>query len=253
MPHYKIFLDESGSHAEADALCVAAYLFEDEACARLDIEWEATLVEFDLPYFHTVDCTHRSGPFSKLSREQTIEAETRMISIIRAHMTFGTAITVDEREYNTWAARKEIGTAYTYCCWMTLAMVNAWMDANGLDGDIKYFFESGHQSAPQFNFIMNEIARRRDLKKQYRHVSHAFVAKQNVRPIQAPDILAWLHANHFKRLKRGLNEPRKDYIALVENRPHKAFIASRDNVSNHLLNGHPELNGYRPSWIGRIP
>ena len=70
-----------------------------------------------------------------------------------------------------------------------------------------------------------------------------------MRPIQAPDILAWLHANHFKRLKGGLIKPRKDYAALVENRPYKAFIATSESVSNNLVNGHPELDGYRPSWV----
>lgn len=253
MPRYHVFLDESGSHADADALCVAAYLFEEEACAKLDTEWGAALDEFGLPYFHMVDCAHHTGPFKTLSREQTIDIEKRMISIIRAHMTLGAAITVNECEYNTWAARKEIGTAYTYCCWMTVAMINAWMDETGLDGQLSYFFEAGHQSAAQFNFIMGEIARPVDLKINYRHVSHAFVEKQSVRPIQAPDIFAWLHANHFKRLKAGLKQPRKDYIALVESRPYKAFIANRDNVSNRLINGYPELAGYRPSWIGRVP
>ena len=173
MPSYQVFLDESGSHAGAEALCVAAYLFERDACAKLDTEWQSALLDFGLPYFHMVDCVHRNEPFDKLSREETVEVEKRMISIIRAHMTFGTAITVNEHEYNSWAARRELGTAYSYCCWMTIAMINAWMDSSGIEGRLTYFFESGHQSATQFNFIMNEIARRHDLKKKYRHVSHS--------------------------------------------------------------------------------
>jgi hypothetical protein len=249
---YQVFLDESGSHAGAEALCVAAYLFEQEACAKLDAEWRTTLSDFDLPYFHMVDCVHRIDPFDRLNKEQAVEVEKRMISIIRTHMTLGTAVTVDEYEYNRWAARREVGTAYSYCCWMTVSMINAWMDVNGLDGELTYYFEAGHQSASQFNLIMSEVAGRSDVKRRYRHVSHSFVEKREVRPIQAPDILAWLHANHFKRLKRGLCEPRKDYVALVRDRPHKGFIATRESVSSNLVEGHPGLRGYRPSWIGRL-
>jgi hypothetical protein len=53
-----------------------------------------------------------------------------MIAIIRSHMLFGSAITVDERDYNTWAARGKLETAYSDCCWQTIASINVWMDQN---------------------------------------------------------------------------------------------------------------------------
>lgn len=246
---FETYIDEGDSHDDAPALCVAAYLFETEKCKMLDLEWKAVLDEFELPYFHMVDCVHLSKPFDKLSRDQSIEVEKRMIGIIRDHMLFGAATTVDERDYDTWAARHEIGTAYSYCCWQTIAAVNSWMNSNGLKGDMAYFFESGHDSAGETNAIMNAIAKNEDARQATRYATHAFVCKEKVRSIQTPDILAWLHANHFKRVQRGFSNPRKDYVALVKDRPHKSFIATRDTVDTALINGHPQLDGYKPSWV----
>jgi hypothetical protein len=56
VPFFETYFDESDSHKGASALCVAAYLFEKEACKALDLEWKAVLDEFGLPFFHMVDC-----------------------------------------------------------------------------------------------------------------------------------------------------------------------------------------------------
>jgi hypothetical protein len=224
-------------------------LFEREACKALDLEWKAVLDEFGLPFFHMVDCAHLTPPFDKLTREESIEVEKKMIAIIRSHMLFGAAITVDERDYNTWAARRELGTAYSYCCWQTIASINVWMDQNDLDGEVAYFFEAGHDSESETGTIMNMIAQEQESQQRFRYASHAFVKKKCVRPIQTPDIFAWLHANHFKRIRSGVSRPRKDYVALTNGRPYKAFIATRETVASELVTGHPRLAGFIPSWV----
>ncbi|MGC2223285.1 MAG: hypothetical protein WA624_13445 [Methylocella sp.] len=232
---FETYFDESDSHDGAPALCVAAYLFEKEECRALDMEWKSVLEEFDLPYFHMVDCAHHAPPFSKLSKEQCVDVEKRMIGIIRNHMLFGAAITVNEREYDGWAARREIGTAHSYCCWQTIASINSWMDESSLAGKLAYFSEAGHDSPPETGDIMNHIARDKEISVAYRYGSHTFVQKTEIRPIQTPDIFAWLHANHFKRVQKGEQRPRKDYVALIQDRPHKAFMATRDTVSEEIV------------------
>ena len=118
-------------------------------------------------------------------------------------MLFGTAITVNEQEYNGWFARKKIGSAYTYCCWQTLASIRSWLERNNFVGEVSYFFEAGHKNAGEADGIMNLIFKQPELRLGYHYAAHAFVDKQERRPIQAADIFAWLHANHFKRIARG--------------------------------------------------
>lgn len=249
MAFFHIYLDESDSHDGAPALCVAAYLFEKVSCEKLDLEWKAVLDEFSLPYFHMVDCAHGTAPFDKLSKDQRIEVQTRLIASIRTHMLFGAVTAVNEAEYNTWGARQEVGSAYSYACWMTIAAVNAWMDQQGLGGKIAYFFETGHKSGTETHDIMTRLASTEEHKTKYRYGAHSFVDKATVRPVQTADIFAWLHSSHIKRLRRGELTPRKDYAALVNDRPHRAFFADSASVSPTVVSGHPELKNIVPSWV----
>jgi uncharacterized protein DUF3800 len=231
------YFDESGSHDGSHALCVAGYLFEKKQCEALDLGWKTVLDQFSLPYFHMVDCAHGNDPFDKLSKDERIAAEKLMIGLIRKHMAFGSAITVDENDYNTWGARQKLGTAYTYCCWQSLAGMQVWLNQNSFEGKVSYFFEAGHKHQAEANEIMNRIFKDVDLRQSYRYSSHSFVDKKLVRPIQAPDIFAWLHWHHFERLRQGIAAPRKDFVALVEGLPYKMFIANRETVSPALVSG----------------
>jgi len=68
-----------------------------------------------------------------------------------------------------------------------------------------------------------------DPRVEYRYSAHAFVTKETVRPIQAPDILAWQHATHLKRLLRG-EGPRADYTALTDDQPLELRLIPRENL-----------------------
>src|SRR5690606_12087401 len=48
--------------------------------------------------------------------------------------------------------------------------------------------------------------------------SHAFLDKRNALPLQAADLLAWLHRNHLIKLREGRGKPRADLLALVRPR-----------------------------------
>jgi hypothetical protein len=232
------YFDESGSHSGSSALCIAGYLFEKTECQALDLAWKRTLEKYHLPYFHMVDCAHGNHPFDKLDRDQRIAVESEMIQLIRQHMLFGTAITVDEVEYNGWYARERIGSAYTYCCWQTLAGIRSWLERNNFQGEVAYFFEAGHKNHAEANAIMNMIFSQPELRSGYRYSSHAFVDKKKVRPVQTADIFAWLHANHFKRRARGEFKPRGDFKALVEKpKSYEIFIANSETVSSFITHG----------------
>jgi hypothetical protein len=104
---------------------------------------------------------------------------------------------------------------------MCLAAVQSWIKESQINGKVAYFFESGHENQIDANKIMKRIFDDSTLRQSYRYVAHAFVQKEEIRPVQAADILAWLHRNYVIRAFKGNNIARKDYLSLIE-LPHKA-------------------------------
>jgi hypothetical protein len=207
------YFDESGSHSGSPVLCVAGYLFEKEKCRQFDLEWIEVLHGFQLPYFRMVDCAHGTGPFEQLNLKERIQCETLMIELIKKYMISGFSVTIDETQYDAWRADQYqlFGSAYTWCCWMSLIAVESWAEKAGFDGKIAYFFEAGHDSHAEANRIMTESM---DIAG-IRYASHAFAKKREMRPLQAADLLAWQAAKFRKEWMKGNRKPRADFRSLV--------------------------------------
>lgn len=217
------YFDESGTHDGSPVMCVAGFVFSKDACTQLDRDWQELLKKYSLPYFRMVDCAHGNDVFKHLTRDECIQCEKDAIALIRKYMSFGSAVGVDESHYITLDHIKSAGSAYSWCCWMSLVAVRVWADRTNFSGKIAYFFEAGHAKQSEANALMNRIFKNERLKELYRYASHAFVDKKLVRPVQTADILAWLHATEFKRISRGVKELRADLAALIEDKPFRLF------------------------------
>lgn len=140
------YFDESGSDAGSPVLCVAGYVIEKEACAQLCTDWQKVLDDYSLPFFRMSACAHHTDPFDKISRPDCIEVEKRMIAIIKRSVSCGIAITVDPKDFaQIVPSFPDIGSPYSYCCRLCLTDVKHWInDEAHFDGEMAYFFESGH-------------------------------------------------------------------------------------------------------------
>ena len=65
------------------------------------------------------------------------------------------------------------------------------MTKNSFDGTVSYFYEAGHASKTEANALMSRIFSNAALRGTYHYGSHTFADKQQLRPLQAADILAW--------------------------------------------------------------
>jgi hypothetical protein len=57
----EVYVDESGSDDRSPVLCVSGYLFHAEQSVAFQADWQRLLAEYDLPYFHMVDCAPDPG------------------------------------------------------------------------------------------------------------------------------------------------------------------------------------------------
>ena len=226
------YFDEAGSDDGSPVLCVAGYIIEKEACVKLDSEWAEVLKIFKLPYFRMSQCAHGTGPFKNLTMADRIESEKQCIAIIKRHITYGIAITVEPQRFEQIMPKStEIGSPYTLCAHACLTAVKSWATETNYPGKVAYFFESGHKSQGEANAIMNRLFNMPKLRTDYRYAAHTFADKQEVRPLQAADLIAWQwYKDHKRRMERKKLEPRKDCFELMYGGPYHAL-----HYEDHML------------------
>jgi hypothetical protein len=255
------YFDESYSDKTPRILAVAGYIFEKGACLEFGLELKALLDRYSLPYFHMVDCGPGNPPFNHLDKDQRTEVATQMIALIRRYALFGVAYAINQDDHSSlfpdgffpkWLSHH--GDPYSYCCYTCLAAIQHWIDKNRFDGQVGYFFEAGHASAPKFTALMNQVLNTPNLLQGLRHGAHGFVPK-TCSPVQAADMLAYLHYKDLKDAFSSKPRPRrKDFIALIEGCPVETKFANRSHLEfmrdqiKDLLERRPLVTGLWGNW-----
>jgi hypothetical protein len=234
------FFDESSSHEGAAILCLAGLIFKKSEAIKLGHEWRKVLQWKDLPYFRMVECAHGNGPFANLSKPERIEVATRMIEIVKRRAVQAIAVTVDNADFLSVMAEhpraaRVYKTAYTFCTHMVIAGVGSWIYANPKVGQMAYFFEDGHASAPQSKSIMNDLFAVPEKAEQYRYAGYAFVPKRKSYAVQAADLLAWQWSKDKKNQLEG--RPRRKDCESLLHLHHNTGHLDRDGVEKIIVQG----------------
>lgn len=216
MTLFQAYFDESGTHDGSPVMAVAAYVYESQKCAQLDLEWKVALNEFGLPYFHMTDCALGYGEFAFMDKAKRIAAQTAFMEIIKKYASCGVYALAHEETWSTvMSAFDPFGSAYTWCCFVCLAGINNWINEQEGGGDVAYFFESGHRFQGQASNLMASLFKNQTLRAEFRYSSHSFVDKAEIRPIQSADVLAWQAAKDFKNAKEGSRPRRLDFRSIL--------------------------------------
>jgi Protein of unknown function (DUF3800) len=221
---FEAYFDESGTHDGSPVMCVAGYLFDKEGCLELDAEWKRVLDEYSLPYFRMSACAPGNHPFKHMDLQQRIDCQTKLIKIINKYVRFGCCVAFSETLWKEFVGT-ELGStsAYTWACHCCCLFIGQWIRKANFQGQIAYFFEAGHESHREADYVMRGILK----MEEFRYHAHAFVPK-TVRPMQTADILAWQCATHIKRLLKGIDKPRADFRALTTaNKKSRIFIGTK--------------------------
>lgn len=241
--------DESGTHAGSPVLCLAGYIIEKETYGRLKDEWNAVLNWPELPkpleYFRMSECAPDpgNGQFEGVSKDLRIKVETAMIEIIKRHTSMGLAVTIDEAEYDRLMPRGRVltGSAYSFCAQIILGGVAHWIAGQPQVDEAAYFFEEGHDSQAETDWIMRTMFRNERAKQSMRYAGHGFVKKKGNPGVQAADLLAWQMFTDRKHTFGG-RPRRRDLVSLLEH-PHRVrHIDTRmiELIANRLAALTPE-------------
>lgn len=244
------YFDESGTHHGAPVTCVAGYLFESEQCLRLDSEWKEALDQFGIQYFHMADCAGGGKLFRGRSIAERDNLERKLIGIIKRRARIGVVASVRPEDHAHFAAPSlaERGAGYVLCLLWCIMGVSAWINKHKYNDKIAYFFEAGHQLEGRANQAMVHLSGNPTLREGARYSSHTFIMKDEARPIQAADILAWQWYKEWTNRFGEKRRPRRRDLESLLGLPHMACHLTAEHLNSMLLT----TGGLNPEYLRRF-
>lgn len=234
MTNVYAYFDESGTHDGSPVLCVAGYLIPEEFHKSFNSGWIETLQSKGLTHFHMVDCAHGNGEFTKLSKNDRIEVQTKLIEIIMDSAARGIGAMLVSRVYDQLMPfHPNIGSAYNYCIWHCLEATRIWIEELGTDVEIDYRFERGHKSDGEADRIMTLAFSDLSGRKPFGYASHGFVEKRAAPGVQAADLLAWQMYTDWRHGMEG-RPRRKDFAHLISKKKHRVCVIDAKRILYHV-------------------
>src|SRR5689334_6787054 len=114
----KIFVDESGTHADAEVVTVAAYAGRPKIWRKWSNEWKKAKKPIEV--VHAVEAANRTGEFDGWSREKRDELVKGILPVIAQNRIAGAVIGLNKTEFRTATKDREdlhkaLGNPYTTC------------------------------------------------------------------------------------------------------------------------------------------
>ena len=200
---YTAYLDESGTHEGSEIVSVAGFVAAALDWERLSADWQTTLADYGLEYFHMADFESRQGPYAAWTRACREGCLNRLLDTIFEHVSQSIACIIPKRSFDlTMSARAKLwcGDAYGLAalgCWRTLC--NTAKDPR-LDGVLAVTMESGALGRHAIGNIHAEGSKVADWRSANPIRSLAFEDKRYFPPLQAADIMA------YELYKQGLRQ-----------------------------------------------
>jgi len=232
------YFDESGTHAGSPLTCVAGYLLQERQVRLLSRDWKDALEVAGVRRFHMVDCAHGTGEFKGKSRFERISLEKKLIGLIKKRATIGIVVSVRESDLLTIGG--PASSAYVLCLTWCLNGVAAWIKKTRFSGKIAYFFEAGHDRQGLAHKAMCALQQNEILKTGCCYHSHVFIGKDDARPIQAADLLAWQWHTDWKNTYGSEHRPRRADLTNLLQAPHICSHLTLGNLQAIAANITPE-------------
>jgi hypothetical protein len=221
------YMDESGTHATAPFLTVAAYIATPADWQEWAPEWQ--FMNFPIKVFHSTDCNARQGEFDGWSREIRDQHVRGLLSVIANRPIAGCVIGLDMVAFdsamkNHPELRRMFSTPYIACFqWVIQTIMDFANRMSGGRGASVSFFHENNDYEMQAHKAFKWLKEGEDPKKVLGSLT--FNSKQAFVPLQAADILAY----EGFRVMQNPERPRPSWEAL---QPKQKIMALNYNANN---------------------
>lgn len=213
------YFDESGDFdEEPKVFCISGYYLVSEAAKEMHEKWGEVLARHNIPYFHMVDCAHGTDAFAGMEKDERTEIVKEFIDLIKKYTLAGVSVIVREEDFE---ASDKHPDAYSSCVAHCVTALQVFLHVSRIEGDMAYFFESGHKNRGRaFKHVAETLEKL--------SAPLTFAPKEQVRLLQAADLLAWQSSKYVKDRISKKRPPRKDFMSLMEH-PHSfAHVTLKD-------------------------
>jgi len=217
------YLDESGTHQSAAALCVGGLLFTKRNAKQLNREWKKVLNQAGISHFHLVDKSHLRGEFEGKSRRFADDVYRKLLALTNQYASGGVGVgcALSEKMFNK--LRLPNRQISRYAASMIVGMQLMSIVAQQLNHKrISFFIESGHKDEGQLAVIAKRLFQTAGLPG-----SCVFADKKELRPLQTADILVYELNKHFTELKKAESSG-------MEPRPTRGSLRSLAGLGDNL-------------------
>jgi hypothetical protein len=221
------YLDESGTHGNSPAMCVAGLLYTEEAVRQLDQEWKSELEQAGIRYFHAVEEAHLTGAFKGRQRSSIGQLYQRLVGIIKKHALGGMGVyTIPEKQFDKFRQGRWEYSQYTTCAYICMWMLMEIAKRHGHER-VSFIVESGHKNMGELNTLVKELRGAGWVMEACQ-----FNDKRDLRPLQTADVWAYELAKHASdRLASSTRRVRKSLEALIsENLEMQVLILNKERL-----------------------
>lgn len=227
------YLDESERNGRS--FCVAGYGFLPREAIAFSEEWGRLLGG---RVFHMTDLNARQGEFMGVSNAEVDAIMRQGVAIINKSVVIGVAAACDLSEMHSLAPRwiRGFGHAYPLCCYVCMASLGSFLDELGLNETINYIFEAGHRAQAEANDLLDRMDAYTRTRCHYR--SHAYYDKNDARPLQAADLLAWEIAKIHDEIciqRKSQPRKRKSLEAMLQGNKIQAYLLTGADLRRQML------------------
>jgi hypothetical protein len=199
MAAFTIYLDESGSPNDTEAVVVAGFIAETAQWIEFERNWNEVLSRFGVSGLHMRHFAHSNSEFAGWKGDETKRRDflSRLISVIRTRVTHSFASAVMMEDYHKVDRTyfiSEIFKPYTIAGRTCVSKVRSWAERRGINPlEISYFFEDGAADKTDLKYRLNQD-----------QISNChFIPKEASVALQSADLLAYEHLLANTKIAKG--------------------------------------------------
>ncbi len=188
MAFFSAYFDESGHPDDSAYMIVAGFVSEIDQWIRFESEWESVKKRHGAPeVFHANRFFSRDGLYGNWSEAKMQEFLRDLIGVIGRRTSRSFSVTLEISSFKKYdkdlIMSETVGSPFPYCARICLAKISKWAAQFADGAPVETVFEDGPKHKGQLLYLAE-----RDCKP-----TPIFKKKEEAKPCQAADLLAWSH------------------------------------------------------------